>query len=247
MSDIKIDETSPVGPRHGDIGYVSLWVPDIERAANFFATVLEWRYVPASSPNGRRVEGRDVHHGLWGGEERATLFCCFAVADVASAIERVHMAGGDASEPHPEPFGIVAECVDDQGVRFAVFEPPGGLGPDDALPANGRRQGDVAYVTMEVVDSAKARAFYGHVLGWQFAAGHVVDGWQVRDVAPMVGLSGGHDAATTWAMYRVDDITAVVDSVRNAGGTATDPEAQPYGTTSICTDDQGTRFSVGQL
>ncbi|HEY1733885.1 MAG TPA: VOC family protein, partial [Acidimicrobiales bacterium] len=101
-----------IGPRHGDIGYVALWVPDVERAADFFAAVLGWRYGPASGPNGRRVEGRDVHHGLWGGEERATLFCCFAVADVAEAAERVRMAGGTSSEPHPEPFGMIVEGVD---------------------------------------------------------------------------------------------------------------------------------------
>ena len=29
------------------------------------------------------------------------------------------------------------------------------------------------------------------------------------------------------------------------GGTATDPERQPYGTTSECTDDQGVRFYLG--
>jgi predicted enzyme related to lactoylglutathione lyase len=247
MPEVELEDWPPAGPRHGDIGYVSLWVPDVEQAADFFAAVLGWRYGPASGPNGRRVEGRDVHHGLWGGEERATLFCCFAVADVAEAAERVRVAGGTASEPHQEPFGMVVEGVDDQGIRFAAYQPPDGVGRGGAMPANGRRHGDVAYVTMEVVDAAKARAFYGHVLGWQFAAGHIADGWRVHDVAPMVGLSGGHDVATTWAMYRVDDIGAVVDAVRDAGGTATDPAVQPYGVTSICTDDQGTRFSVGQF
>ena len=247
MPDIEPKDWPTVGPRHGDIGYVSLWVPDVERAADFFAAVLGWRYGAAGGSNGRRVEGRDIDHGLWGGEERSTMFCCFAVADVAGTAERVRAAGGTATEPHPEPFGTVVEGVDDQGIRFAAYQPPGGVGQRRVVPTNGRRHGDVAYVTMEVVDAAKARAFYGNVLGWRFAAGYVVDGWSVDDVAPMVGLSGGHDVATTWAMYRVDDIGAAVDAVRDAGGTATDPEVQPYGVTSNCTDDQGTRFSVGQL
>jgi uncharacterized glyoxalase superfamily protein PhnB len=64
---------------------------------------------------------------------------------------------------------------------------------------------------------------------------------------PMVGISGGHARATTVPMYRVDDIAAAVSAVRHAGGTATDPEVQPYGTTSTCTDDQGTRFYLGEL
>ena len=63
----------------------------------------------------------------------------------------------------------------------------------------------------------------------------------------MVGISGGHALATTVPMYRVDDIARAVDRVRTAGGTASAPEAQPYGITSTCTDDQGTRFYLGQL
>jgi hypothetical protein len=48
-------------------------------------------------------------------------------------------------------------------------------------------------------------------------------------------------------MYRVGDVVTAVDAVRGAGGTATDPERQPYGITATCTDDQGTRFYLGQL
>jgi uncharacterized protein len=62
-----------------------------------------------------------------------------------------------------------------------------------------------------------------------------------------VGISGGHETATTVPMYRVDDIRAAADAVRAHGGTATDPQAQPYGITSTCTDDQGIRFYLGQL
>src|SRR6202011_4754474 len=118
---------------------------------------------------------------------------------------RVRAAGGAATEPRQEPYGLLAECVDDQGSRFAVFEPPGGVAAAPG-PPNGTRPGDLAYVTMEVVDAAAARSFYGSVLGWRYAPGHAEDGWQVEDVTPMVGMHGGHDAATTVPMYRVDDI-----------------------------------------
>jgi predicted enzyme related to lactoylglutathione lyase len=69
----------------------------------------------------------------------------------------------------------------------------------------------------------------------------------VDDVAPMVGLSGGHAVARTVPLYRVTDVVAAVDAVRAAGGAATDPEQQPYGVTSTCTDDQGTHFYLGEL
>ena len=125
-----------------------------------------------------------------------------------------------------------------------MFTPPGGTTAASAHPAPGA--GDVSYITMEVVDSVRTRAFYGSVLGWRFTPGTIADGWQVEDIVPMTGLSGGHEAATTVPMYRVDDVAAAVDAARRAGGTATDPEAQPYGLTSSCADDQGTRFYLGQ-
>lgn len=237
--------------RHGDIGYVSLWLPDADRGASFFSSVLGWEYAPGSGSRARQVQGLQLHHGMWGGVERSTLFCCFAVDDLQAALERVRRAGGTAGEPEVEPFGTVSQCVDDQGVKFAMFVPPGGLRSSgdagETTPSAASGQGELSYVTMEVPDSARTRAFYGTVLGWRFAPGSVEDGWQVENVSPMVGVSGGHDLATTVPMYEVDNIDVAVERVRAAGGSATPPEVQPYGTTSTCTDDQGTRFYLGQF
>ncbi|WP_246395808.1 VOC family protein [Actinomadura luteofluorescens] len=47
-------------------------------------------------------------------------------------------------------------------------------------------------------------------------------------------------------MYTVDEIEPAVARAREAGGTATAPARQPYGITSECTDDQGSRFYLGQ-
>jgi uncharacterized glyoxalase superfamily protein PhnB len=239
------DPSGPDGLRHGDVGYVSLWLPDVERAAPFFQAVLGWRYGPASSHEGRQIEGQSLHHGMFGGEEHSTLFCCYAVEDVPAAILQVRAAGGTASEPHEEPYGLIAECVDDQGVRFAVFEPPGGV-VREREPAPSR-PGDLSYLTLEVVDSARTRAFYGSVLGWGFDPGRVADGWQIQGMEPPGGISGGHQVATTVPMYSVEDITAAVAAVRAGGGEATDPEVQPYGITSTCSDGHGTRFYLGQF
>jgi predicted enzyme related to lactoylglutathione lyase len=66
-------------------------------------------------------------------------------------------------------------------------------------------------------------------------------------VTPKVGLAGGAHEPTVVPMYRVDDIRSAVGRVRAQGGTATDPERQPYGVSSSCRDDQGTRFYLGEL
>ena len=100
---------------------------------------------------------------------------------------------------------------------------------------------------MVVGDSTVVRAFYGTVLGRHFNPGRIEDGWGPDGVVPMTGLSAGHERATVVPMYRVDDIHVAVARVRGAGGSATVPERQPYGVTSECVDDRGTRFYLGQL
>jgi uncharacterized glyoxalase superfamily protein PhnB len=240
-------EPVTAGLRHGDIGYVSLRVRDVDRAATFFSAVLGWRFVPSARPGSRQVEGLNLPHGMWGGEPRSTLFLCFAVDDVDGAVVRIRQAGGTATDPAEAPYGRVSESVDDQGVGFAVFEPPNGVATGSPAAGPGAHQGDLAYVTMEVVDSARTRAFYSSVLDWRFTPGRVEDGWQVENTTPMTGLHGGHSVPTTVPFYRVEDVHAAVARVRAAGGVATEPEVQPYGITSECADDQGTRFYLGSL
>src|SRR5262245_26191574 len=225
--------------QHGDIGFVSVHVPDVDRARRFYAAVLGWEY----GPDGRLVTNTSLPQGLWATEGTPTLLCSYAVESVDAAVDEVRAAGGTATEPEDRPYGRTSDCVDDQGMAFAVYEPR----PDHARPApNGTRPGDLAYITFDVADSSRARAFYGAVLGWRFEPGRVEDGWNVDGPVPMAGLAGGGAGVIT-PMWRVDDIGAAVDRVRAAGGTATDPEQQPYGISSECTDDQGTRFGLGQL
>jgi len=238
--------SNPPAARPGDISYVSLWVPDVERAAAFFSAVLGWRYAPEGAPQSRQVEGVVPRHGLWGGQDRSTLFLCFAVDDVIGAVERVRRAGGQVQDPREEPYGLVADGTDDQGAPFALVGSPSGTA-GERPPSTGAGHGDLAYVSMLVPDAERARVFYGSVLNWRFSPGHASDGWQVEGVAPMVGMAGGAQQASVMPMYRVDDIADAVERVRAAGGTASSPERQPYGVTSVCTDDQGTSFHLGQL
>ena len=261
-------------PRQGDIGYASLWVQDIEPAAAFYTAVLGWAYEPSHNPLARQVPVVRPPQGLWGGRPRSTLFCSYVVDDATAAAARVRAAGGQAGDPIARPYGLVAECTDNQGTPFAVHQPPragppaaavagrGAAGPAGVRagrpglatagpgvtgPVAGPHDGDLAYVTFEVVDSGRARDFYGAVLGWQFAPGRVPDGWQVVGTTPLAGLSGGHAEATTVPMWRVADLRAAVDRVRAAGGTSTEPRQEPYGLTADCADGQGTRFYLGQL
>jgi len=245
---------APTEPaRDGDVVYVALWVDDVDRAAAFYADVLGWTYADDSGPSRTRVDPAfprrivalaDVRREFWADQRYPTVFCSRGVADLDAAVERVRAAGGRAGEPRNAPYGRIAECVDDQGGPFSLHQ----NGPETVRPAMiGARQGDVAYLTMQVGDSSRAREFYGATFGWTFSGGHVEDGWQVEGLAPMTGMHGGHERATLVPMYRVDDIAAAVERVRAAGGTSTNPERQPYGVSVECTDDQGMPFYLGQL
>ena len=126
------------------------------------------------------------------------------------------------------------ECTDVEGTRFALLEPPGGTVTGRA-PTGAMAEGGVAYVTLEVSDSAGARELYGAALGWKFApGGGSPDGWQVHDAVPMVGILGGRETATAVPMYLVEDVQSAVQRVRAAGGTSTEPETQSYGVTAVC-------------
>jgi predicted enzyme related to lactoylglutathione lyase len=113
------------------------------------------------------------------------------------------------------------------------------------LPSAGA--GELLYLTVGVPDSSLYRDFYGAVFGWTFTPGRVDDGWGVAGIRPMTGLRGGAPRPEIAPMYGVADIAAAVAAVRAAGGTATEPEEMPYGTTSDCVDDQGMRFYLGQV
>nr|MBA2388637.1 VOC family protein [Geodermatophilaceae bacterium] len=233
--------TGSAAARHGDLVYASLWVPETDRAAEFYSAVLGWTYHPDDGPS-RQVANAHPAVGIVAGRTERTLFCCFAVDDVDAAAERVLAAGGSVQTPREEPYGRTVDCVDDQGTQFALNQTT--AGNDTAHSGTG--QGDIAYLTLLSMDSARFKDFYGAVLGWRFTPGSVEDGWEVRDVTPMTGLAGRSDRPGGVPMWRVEDIALAVARVRTGGGTASDPQQQHYGLMSECADDQGLRFYLGQ-
>ena len=236
--------------RQGDVGYASLWVPDVVRAAAFYGAVLGLEYVPDHDSRGRQAVDLTPPQGLWESADRPTLFCSYVVDDATEAVARVRAAGGQASEPVRQPYGLSADCVDTDGVRFAVHQPqaasPGAGGVPSAATGLAGRDGDLIYVTLEVADPARTLAFYGAVLGWRSHPGRTPGGWQVEGITPMIGVSGGHAEVIRVPVWQVTDVAAAVGRVRAAGGTSTEPHREPYGLIAECTDDQGIRFSLTQ-
>lgn len=231
--------------RNGDAAYASLWVPDLERAAEFFASVLGWTYAPGRGEQELQITNTSLPMGLWGGEQASTLFVSYIVDDLDAAVERVREAGGATEAPRQEPYGYTVDCTDNAGTRFAMVQLPARAAPSRAsraVPAHGT----LTYITMQVPDTARARAFYGVVFGWDFTAGNWPDGWNVLEPLPMTGVAGGRGRAGNLPVYQVDDVTQAVQRVREAGGTASEPDRRPYGTMSDCSSPDGVVFALWQ-
>jgi predicted enzyme related to lactoylglutathione lyase len=109
--------------RPGDVANVTIMAPDTRRAKEFYQAVLQ---VPFSQghPGAWRTDQTQPPLGILparGAEPEVQL--SYRVDDIAAAVERVRAAGGHADEPGRRPYGLLAECVDDQGATFRLWQP----------------------------------------------------------------------------------------------------------------------------
>lgn len=232
---------APIQIQHGDVGYVSVWTPDADRAAAFYGHVLGWTYDRQT----HQVTNTRERVGIYSVPVAPTLFCCYAVSDLEGARRAIVEGGGTVDDIEEFDFGTLSGATDPLGNSFGVFQPHPGQ-PRPAL--NGTGAGELSYITYEVADSTAFKSFYSRVLFWTFEPGRIPDGWQVQQTHPMAGVAGGCTQQVTVPMWTVEDIDAAVARVREAGGTVIDePSQQPYGTSAQCTDDQGSRFYLGEF
>jgi uncharacterized glyoxalase superfamily protein PhnB len=111
--------------RQGDVANATMLARDADRARRFYEAVLQ---VPFSSG----------HPGAWRTEEtrpplsilssqvaEPEVQLSYRVDDISAAVERVRAAGGRAGEPDRKPYGLLADCVDNQGVTFRLWQPAG--------------------------------------------------------------------------------------------------------------------------
>src|SRR5581483_11811432 len=132
--------------RHGDIGYVSVWTPDADKAAAFYGHVLGWTDDSAA----HRVTSAAQPIGVYSVDGPPTLFCCYAVSDLEAARRAIVDGGGEVGELRDFEYGTVLDATDPSGNAFAVYTPAGNP-PRPEL--NGAGPGELSYVTYEVADS----------------------------------------------------------------------------------------------
>jgi predicted enzyme related to lactoylglutathione lyase len=110
--------------RQGDVAHVSMVTRDANRAREFYEAVLQVPFSPGHPGAWRTEEIRPpmgISASEGGAEPQVQL--SYRVDDITAAIQRVRAAGGHADEPGRRPYGLLAACVDDQGVRFHLWQP----------------------------------------------------------------------------------------------------------------------------
>jgi uncharacterized glyoxalase superfamily protein PhnB len=111
--------------RQGDVANVTMSVPDSQRAKEFYEAVLQVPFASAH-PRAWRTEETSPPMGIRPSEgDEPEVQLSYRVDDVAAAVERVRAVGGHADRPERKPYGLIAECVDDQGTTFRLWQPAG--------------------------------------------------------------------------------------------------------------------------
>jgi uncharacterized glyoxalase superfamily protein PhnB len=111
--------------RQGDVANVTMAARDADRAREFYQAVLQVPFSAAHPGTWRTAETRPPLgiRSAQGAEPEVQL--SYRVDDIAAAVERVRAAGGRAAEPQRRQFGLSAECTDDQGATFRLWQPAG--------------------------------------------------------------------------------------------------------------------------
>jgi predicted enzyme related to lactoylglutathione lyase len=211
--------------------YYAIHAPDLARAKAFYAAVFGWTYRPDN-----HIDGSSPAGGLGTGEPGIDLY--FEVPDIASAVAELRALSGAAPEPAESESGW--SCLAEGGL-LALWQPADGYADGSPKCA----EGDLFYYVVPVADEA-AKTRYQTVLGWELSPGSHPNGWNIEGSVPPGGVFVDH-AGRPDLYFRVADVEAAAQRVRDAGGTAGDRQPNSAGWHAACRDDQGVEFSIGSL
>jgi uncharacterized protein len=107
---------------HGDLVYFVINAPDSTRARTFYGGLFGWDFLPGNVEDGFQIDGVTPPGGIAGGSEPSPPRVYFQVDSLDEAIVRIRALGGEVDEPQRGGAGSFANCRDDQGSEFSIFE-----------------------------------------------------------------------------------------------------------------------------
>ncbi|MFF1611041.1 VOC family protein [Amycolatopsis sp. NPDC058278] len=117
--------TPKPSPSPGEAMYFTFQVPEAEPAKSFYGAVLGWEFTPGSVSDAWSFSGPGLEGGLWAGDRQVGWKLMYAVDNLEAALTRVREQGGQAGEVENHPYGTTADCTDNQGIEFWLWERPG--------------------------------------------------------------------------------------------------------------------------
>jgi uncharacterized glyoxalase superfamily protein PhnB len=108
----------------------------------------------------------------------------------------------------------------------------------------GRRYGDVGYIVFNMPDGERAARFFRDLFGWELDAGYRAGAFHISSITPPAGIDTGAETADVLLHFRVDDIEAAAQRVRDLGGQVLAVNDYESGGNAQCVDDQGLRFDL---
>ena len=113
--------------------------------------------------------------------------------------------------------------------------------------------GEVVFFELGVEDVERGRAFYQGLFGWRFEPGPSGEGFTIATGGVPGGMHGGDKGAAPYLFFRVDDMDAALERVRQLGGTVEEMDIDGdeesvarWGRFKLCRDDQGSPFGLHQ-
>ncbi|HEV7680113.1 MAG TPA: VOC family protein [Candidatus Dormibacteraeota bacterium] len=225
----------------GDLSYFWIPSPDPEKGGAFYSGLFGWTLEPRQQGDGYSITSTSVYGGIVGGREGTRPHLYFLVDDVPGAVEEIHELGGHAGEVSEFTEGASAECSYD-GVEFGIFRPSG-----EMELSEGKQWSDLSYFTIPIGDAGDGRSFYAALFGWEYEHDDIDAPYHhIVNVTPPGGLFAEDDGTRPRSYFRVEDIEASMQRVRDLGGEVGMPIESVTGFSTDCSDDQGIEFSLWQ-
>jgi predicted enzyme related to lactoylglutathione lyase len=226
-----------------ELGYFAIPSLDPPRSRAFWGEVFGWSFAIQDEAGLIDIDSTRLPGGIapMPGEE---VLAWFRVEDIHGTVDHVRVLGGSAPDAAHFPFGWTADCTDNQGVPFSLWQMEPGLFPETRR-GNGRTPGEPGYFVLPSPDPEKATTFYGPLFNWRFAdaAGN---GYRHVENIRLPGGIARMAAPGVQPFFRIEDMGSTIDTIRRLGGAAEEPSSSASGQCCAANDDQGVRFSLWQ-
>lgn len=238
----------------GTFCWADLGTTDADAAKAFYTSVFGWDAVDAPAGDAGtyttfKLDGRDVA-ALYemGEEERSTLTphwsSYVAVEDVDALAPRVLELGGEVLA-HPFDVmtaGRMTALRDPTGATVHLWQPREQVGAGRV-----NDPGCMVWNELATPDPARARDFFGELLGWvvepeESGYGVIKSGGRLNG-----GIRPPQDGEPThWLVYfTAASVNDAVKAIKQAGGSViTGPMDTPVGRVAAVSDPQGAAFAI---